>query len=95
MSIPNCILTKKGQALLAKTPTGVQIPVTRWQIGTGVLSPELAVEDMTGLVSPLQYIPISSCTNSGNKATVLGQFVNTGLSEFVWEELGLWATDPD
>ena len=95
MSIPNCILTKKGQALLAKTPSGVEIPVTRWQMGTGVLAPELAVEDMTTLVTPLQYIPISSCSNTGNKATILGQFINTGLSAFVWEELGLWATDPD
>ena len=95
MSIPNCILTKKGQALLAKTPSGEAVPVTRWQLGTGVLAPELAVEDMTALVDPLQYVPISSCTNNGNKATILGQFVNTGLSEFVWEELGLWATDPD
>ena len=95
MSIPNCILTKKGQALLAKTPSGEAVPVTRWQLGTGVLAPELAVEDMTALVGPFQYVPISSCTNNGNKATILGQFVNTGLSEFVWEELGLWATDPD
>lgn len=95
MSIPNCILTKKGQALLAKTPSGEAIPVTRWQMGTGVLAPELAAEDMTALVEPLQYVPISSCVSSGNKATILGQFVNTGLSEFVWEELGLWATDPD
>lgn len=95
MSIETCILTKKGQALLAKTPSGVQIPVTRWQMGTGVLPPELAVEDMTALVSPLQYVPISSCTNTGNKATVLGQFINTGMSQFTWEELGLWATDPD
>ena len=95
MSIPNCILTKKGQALLAKTPSGAEIPVTRWQMGTGVLAPELAVEDMTALVSPLQYLPISSCSTTGNKATILGQFVNTGMSEFVWEELGLLATDPD
>lgn len=95
MSIPNCILTKKGQALLAETPSGAEIPVTRWQMGTGVLAPELAVEDMTALVSPLQYLPISSCSTTGNKATILGQFVNTGMSEFVWEELGLLATDPD
>lgn len=95
MPIDTFVLTKKGQALLAKTPIGASIPVTRWQIGTGVLVSELSVEDMTALVNPLQYIPISSCTNSGNKATVLGQFINTGLSKFVWEELGLWATDPD
>ena len=95
MSISTCILTKKGQALLAKTPIGAEIPVTRWQIGTGVLPAEQMEEDMTALVVPLQYIPISSISHTANKATVLGQFVNTGLPEFVWEELGLWATDPD
>ena len=95
MSISTCILTKKGQALLAKTPIGAEIPVTRWQFGTGVLPAEQAEADLTALVAPLQYFPISSKANSGNKCTVLGQFVNTGMSEFVWEELGLWATDPD
>ncbi len=95
MSIPKCILTKRGEALLAKTPTGAQIPVSRWQIGTGVLPPERAVEDMTALVAPLKHIPISSCQSSGNKCTILGQFVNTGMAAFVWEELGLWATDPE
>lgn len=95
MSIPKCILTKRGEALLAKTPTGAQIPVSRWQIGTGVLPPERAVEDMTALVAPLKHIPISSCQSSGNKCTILGQFVNTGMAAFVWEELGLWASDPE
>ena len=53
MAIDTCILTKKGQALLAKTPTGAQIPVTRWQMGTGVLAPELAVEDRPGEPPPV------------------------------------------
>ena len=35
MSIPNCILTKKGQALLAKTPSGAEIPVTRGRWAPG------------------------------------------------------------
>lgn len=95
MSIPKCIITKKGQALLAKTPSGAKVPVTRWQLGTGVLSPEQAVEDLEALVAPLNDLPISSCQASGSKTTILGQFVNTGMSAFVWEELGLWATDPD
>lgn len=95
MSIPSCVITKKGLALLAKTPTGAEVPVTRWQIGTGALSAEAEAADLEALVTPLKYIPVSSCTNQGKQALVLGQFTNTGMDAFTWEELGLWATDPD
>lgn len=95
MAIPKCILTKKGAALLAKTPKGAAVPVTRWQMGTGPLPPEDGLDDMTQLVRPLKYLPISSITNSGQQSLVLGQFVNEGMDAFVWEELGLWAQDPE
>lgn len=95
MSIPKCILTHKGAALLAKTPAGERVPVTRWQLGTGVLPPEKSLEDMTRLVQPLTYRPISAVTNSGRQSLVLGQFVNEGMNAFDWEELGLWAQDPE
>lgn len=95
MSIPKCVLTKKGAALLAKTPGGQAVPVTRWQMGTGALPAEDNLEDMTQLVQPLKYVPISSVTNSGRQSLVLGQFVNQGMDAFVWEELGLWAQDPE
>ena len=35
--IPSVKLTAAGAALLAKVPAGSGAPVTRWQIGTGVL----------------------------------------------------------
>lgn len=95
MAIPKCFLTKKGAALLAKTPDGSPVPATRWQMGTGALPAEENLEDMVQLVRPLKYIPISSITNSGQQALVLGQFVNEGMDAFVWEELGLWAQDPE
>lgn len=95
MAIPKCFLTKKGAALLAKTPVGQAVPVTRWQMGTGALPLEDDLEDMTALVQPLKYVPISSVTNSGRQCLVLGQFVNQGMDAFQWEELGLWAQDPE
>lgn len=95
MSIPTCVLTNKGAALQAKTPSGAQIPATRWQMGTGTLPAGEKLEDMTQLVQPLTYRPISSVTNSGRQCLVLGQFVNEGMDAFDWEELGLWAQDPD
>lgn len=95
MAIPKCILTRQGAALLAKTPAGARVPVTRWQLGTGALPAEENLEDRRELVRPLMYRPISSVTNSGRQSLVLGQFVNEGLDAFDWEELGLWAQDPE
>lgn len=95
MGIPNCIVTNKGLALLAKTPAGEPVPVTRWQIGTGVLQEGQSEKDLTALISPLKYIPIASCQNTGNHCIVTGQFTNQGMTQFNFEELGLLATDPD
>lgn len=95
MGIPNCVVTNKGLALLAKTPAGDPIPATRWQIGTGVLQEGQDEKDLAALISPLKYIPIASCQNTGNHCIITGQFTNQGMTAFSFEELGLWATDPD
>ena len=95
MGIPNCIVTNKGLALLAKTPAGQPVPVTRWQIGTGVLQEGQNEKDLTALISPLKHIPIASCQTTGNHCIVTGQFTNQGMTQFNFEELGLLATDPD
>ena len=92
--IPEIKLTSKGAALLAKTPAGSAIPVTRWQIGTGSL-PSGSSLDREALVMPLDDISIYDISESGNRATVLGQLLNQGRPEFVWEERGLWAQYPD
>lgn len=92
--IPKVQLTSKGAALLAKVPAGEAVPVTRWQIGTGAL-PSGESLDREALVMPYDYITVSEITEQGNRATVLGQFTNAGRPEFDWEELGLFATDPD
>lgn len=92
--IPSVKLTSKGASLLAKVPAGAAVPVTKWQIGTGALAAGSSL-DRTALVEPLKDLPISSLTNAGSTATVLGQFTNTGMEAFSFEELGLLATDPD
>ena len=92
--IPKVELTSKGAALLAKVPEGQTAQVTRWQIGTGALPPGSSL-DRTALVEPLKYLSLSGVERRGNNASVLGQFVNTGMAAFVWEELGLWASDPE
>ena len=92
--IPKVELTSKGAALLAKTPAGEAVPVSRWQFGTGALTAGESL-DRAALVMPMDELPISSVENRGNQATVLGQFTNVGRPSFHWEELGLFATDPD
>lgn len=92
--IPKVELTGKGAALLAKTPAGAQIPVTRWELGTGALALGESL-DRTALARPLKELPISGVSSQDSQALVLGQFVNTGMDAFVWEELGLWASDPE
>ena len=93
--IPSVKLTAAGAALLAKVPAGSGAPVTRWQIGTGVLPAGTDLTARTALAEPLKDLPIARVTNSGSQSLVLGQFVNTGMDAFVWEELGLLAQDPD
>lgn len=95
MALDKIIVTSAGHALLAKTPQGVGAHVTRWQFGTGALPPQTALESVTALLEPLKFLPIASVANDGAQATVMGQFVNTDMDAFVWEELGLWASDPD
>lgn len=92
--IPKVELTGKGAALLARTPAGAQIPVTRWELGTGALAHGESL-DRTALARPLKELPISGVSSQDSQALVLGQFVNTGMDAFVWEELGLWASDPE
>ena len=92
--IPEMKLTSKGAALLAKVPAGTAVPVTKWQIGTGALAAGSSL-DRAALVAQLKELPVSSVTNEGSTATILGQFTNTGMEAFPFEELGLMATDPD
>lgn len=95
MPIERLEITKLGRELLAKTPGGRAAKVTRWQFGTGVLPADQAAEDAASLVSPLKYFEVSAVSNDGNQSVVMGQFTNQGMEEFCWEELGLWAMDPD
>ena len=85
------VVTQKGQALLAKAQDGAPIVMTRWQIGTGALPAGTDLTAREALVSELMDLPISDVEISGRQATVKGQFINTGLSQFRWNELGLFA----
>ena len=93
--LPDLILTKAGAAMLAKTPIGSEIPVTKWRIGTGKLPDGEDPRDRTQLVNPVRELPIASVKNDGNQCLIKGQLVNTEMDAFIWRETGLYATDPD
>lgn len=93
--LPDLILTRAGAAMLAKTPIGSEIPVTKWRIGTGKLPDGEDPRDRTQLVAPLRELPIASVKNDGNQCLIKGQLVNTEMDAFTWRETGLYATDPD
>lgn len=95
MGLPVIVLTSAGAALLAKTPIGTSIPVTGWQIGTGALPAGTNLQNQTALVSTLAEVPIASVEPNENQCLITGQFVNTGMAAFDWEETGLFASDPD
>lgn len=95
LGIPDLVVTEQGLALLAKTPVGADLPVTRWQIGSGVLGSDQPLRTQTELLRPVKEVPVAEVTNQGNQALVTGQFVNTDMEAFSWEELGLFAQDPD
>ena len=95
MGLPVIVLTSAGAALLAKTPIGASIPVTGWKIGNGALPAGTNLQNQTELVSPLAEAPIASVEPNENQCLITGQFVNTGMVAFNWEETGLFASDPD
>lgn len=93
--LPELILTKAGAAMLAKTPIGSEIPVTKWRIGDGQPPEGEDLRDRTQLVNPIRELPIASVENDGNQCLIKGQLVNTVMEAFTWRETGLYATDPD
>lgn len=94
-SIPDLVLTNAGATLLAKTPIGSPVPVTKWQIGTGILSDGTNLRTRTKLVSVFTEVPIGRIVPSGKECLVTGTYINKGFGAFTWSETGLFAQDPD
>lgn len=96
------VLTKKGQALIAKSETRtVGIHLTRVQTGAGVHTDTSVstLETLTELIDPKQYFPISKAEPiDGNNGVVRITTLihNRELTElYMLNELAVWAEDPD
>lgn len=96
MAFTNFILTKKGEAYLAKSQTGKQIVFTKGKYGTGTIPAGQSMYDLTDLVTPLGTLPISSQSATGSVYMTSTQFSNkkadgTLHPSFHWMEAGLFA----
>lgn len=93
--LPQPVLTQQGLALMAKTPIGSSLQLTGWQVGSGAMISGQDPSQATAMIQSVYSTSISSTETTDNQCEVLGQFVNTGLAAFTWEETGLFANDPD
>ena len=96
------VLTRKGQALIAKSETRhVGVNLTRIQTGAGVHTDTSVstLENLTELITPKQYFPISQAKQvEGNDSVVMItiNIHNRGLTElYMLNEMAVWAEDPD
>ena len=91
------IITKKGLHLLAKL-VAAETPLifTRTAVGTGKLLSNYDPSMMLDLIEYKMDGIISSCSASGDEASVIFQISSAGIETgFFISEAGLYAEDPD
>ncbi len=88
-------LTNAGKELLTRSVGGEKITFTRFAVGNGDQQGEIA--EMTAVVNPILYFPISSCENTNpGYVKVNGRFTSNDIeSDFRWKELGLLCKGED
>lgn len=88
-------LTNAGKELLTRSVGGEKITFTRFAVGNGDQPGEIA--EMTAVVNPILYFPISSCENANpGYVKVNGRFTSNDIeSDFRWKELGLLCKGED
>lgn len=89
------IFTSAGRELHARAIAGAPLTFTRMEMGDGSRG-SAPIENLTALVHSIASVNISSIRHSGNFATIVGVFTNAVLAVgFNWNEIGLFAADPD
>lgn len=88
-------ITNAGKNLLFKSIGGETITFTRFKIGNGELSTEIA--DMLDLINPLVDFPITNIdTSEKGFVKLTGTFDSTYIiSDFRWRELGIFCKGED
>lgn len=89
------IFTSAGRELHARAIAGAPLTFTRMEMGDGSRG-SAPIESLTALVHSVASVNISGLRHSGNYATIVGMFTNSDLTVgFNWNEIGLFAADPD
>jgi len=92
------VLTKQGLKLQAKVDAGSRMQLTKCMLGSGTLSSGQSLENLTGLITPVQTLSIASISYSENNgacaitAVTDNSNVSTG---YYLREFGIFARDPN
>ena len=92
------VLTKQGLKLQAKVDAGSRMQLTKCMLGSGMLSSGQSLENLTGLIAPVQTLPISSISYSENNGACVITAVtdNSNVSTgYYLREFGIFARDPN
>lgn len=92
------VLTKQGLKLQAKVDAGSRMQLTKCMLGSGTLSSGQSLENLTGLITPVQTLSIASISYSENNGACVITAVtdNSNVSTgYYLREFGIFARDPD
>lgn len=89
-------LTQNGIALMVKAFCGAEIQFTKLKIGSGS-SRDIDVKTLTDLINPIKNINISRMDRNDNNIILVGAgYDNSEVeNDITWNEVGVYATDPD
>lgn len=92
------VLTKQGLKLQAKVDAGSRMQLTKCMLGSGTLSSGQSLDNLTGLIAPVQSLPIASISYSKNNGACVITAVtdNSNVSTgYYLREFGIFARDPN
>lgn len=89
-------LTQNGIALMVKAFCGAEIQFTKLKIGSGS-SRDIDIKTLTDLINPIKNINISRMDRNDNNIILVGAgYDNSEVeNDIIWNEVGVYATDPD
>ncbi|NRS20578.1 hypothetical protein HP398_29605 [Brevibacillus sp. HB1.4B] len=88
------VITELGKILYAKSQTGKPLVYTKMGIGSGQVNGDPS--NLTQLIQPIGYFPISSFAINGDTAQIKAVFENSNINQITFScELGIFANDPD
>lgn len=92
------VLTKQGLKLQAKVDAGSRMQLTKCMLGSGTLSSGQSLENLTGLITPVQTLSIASISYSENNGACVITAVtdNSNVSTgYYLREFGIFARNPN